>query len=299
MLNLKGIFPPVPTAFTQTGDLFLKKFRENLVYLNGFDLRGCLILGSNGELVMLSEKERLKVFEAARMVIPDDRIMMVGTGCQSTRQTIELTVKAAEIGADIALVLNPYYYKGSMTRQVLVNHYIKVADASPIPVLIYNMPANSGIDMDAETIFQISGHPKIIGIKDSGGNITKMGSIRKMCGKDFQILAGSAGFFLPALTVGAAGGILALSNILPQRCIDLYKLFLDSKIEEAGQLQIDLVSLNDAVTRVWGIPALKEAMDMIGLYGGPVREPLLPIDQGKKDQLRLLLNDFGVFIEPV
>ena len=299
MLSLNGILPPVPTAFDKQGDLFLKKIQDNLIFLNKFDLRGYLILGSNGELVMLSEKERIEVLKTARTVIPEDKVMMAGTGCQSTRQTMDFTCKAAELGADVALVLNPYYYRASMNQNALVNHYMKVADASSIPIVIYNMPANSGIDMDSETIYQISQHPNIIGLKDSGGNVTKIGAIHKMCGKDFQILAGGAGFFLPALTVGATGGILALANILPQLSIDLYSMFLQGEMELAKELQIRLISINTAITKAWGIPALKEAMDMIGLYGGPVREPLLPIEPEKKEHLRQLLDEVGIPRGPV
>jgi len=268
--------------------------RENINSLNAFELAGYLMLGSNGELVMLSEKERIQVLEAARAVIPKEKLFMAGTGCQSTRQTIELTNKAAKVGADVALVLNPSYYKNAMSQAALVNHYKRVADASSIPVMIYNMPANTGIDMDAETVSEISRHPNIIGLKDSGGNVTKLGDIHGMCGDGFRIMAGGAGFFLPALTVGATGGILALANVLPRICIDLYRMFLQGEMEQAKQLQIKLIPLNSALTRKWGIPALKEAMGMIGMYGGPAREPLVPLDRKQKEQLKQLLLATGI-----
>lgn len=294
MLPLNGIIPPVPTPFDQHGDLYLRMIRENINFLNAFELAGYLMLGSNGELVMLSEKERMQVLEAARAVIPEEKIFMAGTGCQSTRQTIELTDKAAEAGADVALVLNPAYYKNAMSQAALVNHFKRVADASSIPVMIYNMPANTGIDMDAEIIHEISRHPNVIGLKDSGGNVTKLGDIHRMCGEDFRIMAGGAGFFLPAMTVGATGGILALANVSPGMCIDLYRMFLQGEMEQARQLQVKLIPLNSAITRKWGIPALKEAMDMLGMYGGPAREPLLPLDQERKDELKELLVEAGI-----
>ncbi len=294
MLPLNGIIPPVPTPFDQHGDLYLRMIRENINFLNAFELAGYLMLGSNGELVMLSEKERMQVLEAARAVIPEEKIFMAGTGCQSTRQTIELTNKAAEAGADIALVLNPAYYKNAMSQAALVNHFKRVADASSIPVMIYNMPANTGIDMDAEIIHEISRHPNVIGLKDSGGNVTKLSDIHRMCGEDFRIMAGGAGFFLPAMTVGATGGILALANVSPGMCIDLYRMFLQGEMEQARQLQVKLIPLNSAITRKWGISALKEAMDMLGMYGGPAREPLLPLDQERKDELKELLVEAGI-----
>jgi len=299
MLPLNGIIPPVPTPFDQHGDLYLRMVRENINSLNAFELAGYLMLGSNGELVMLSEKERIQVLEAARAVIPKEKLFMAGTGCQSTRQTIELTNKAAKVGADVALVLNPSYYKNAMSQAALVNHYKRVADASSIPVMMYNMPANTGIDMDAETVSEISRHPNIIGLKDSGGNVTKIGTLSEICDQDFQILAGGAGFFLPALSVGARGGILALANILPQRCIDLQNLFEMGKSKSAKELQTSLISINNAITRQWGIPALKAAMDMVGLYGGPCREPLLPVDQDQKNKLKQLLVETGILDSPI
>jgi 4-hydroxy-2-oxoglutarate aldolase len=297
MPSLNGIIPPVPTPFDNNGDLYLDMMQKNLNHLNSYQLKGYLFLGSNGELVMLSEKERLKVLESARPWIPEDKIMMAGTGCQSTKQTIDFTNSAAEVGVNIALVLNPSYYKSQMNSNALVNHYMKVADSVTIPVMIYNMPANSGIDMDHETIFSISQHPHIIGLKDSGGDVSKLETIAEKCDKRFQIMAGGAGFFLPALTVGATGGILALANILPQVCIDLQNMFNQGKIEAAKELQTKLISINNAITRKWGIPALKASMDLIGLYGGPVREPLLPIDQEQQHTLKQLLDEMGILRE--
>jgi 4-hydroxy-2-oxoglutarate aldolase len=293
MLSLTGIIPPIPTPFDKTGEFYPQMLQRNLTHLNRYDLKGYLLLGSNGELVMLSEKERSEVLNSARQWIPDNRIFMAGTGCQSTKLTIELTGLAAKAGANVALILNPSYYKSQMTPKVLIDHYNKVADSSPIPIVVYNMPANSGMDMDAETIFQISQHPNIIGLKDSGGNVTKIGSLVEGCGNEFQILAGGAGFFLPALSVGAAGGILALANIMPGACIELHELFKQGKLTAAKELQTRIISLNTAITRKWGIPALKATMDMIGLYGGPVREPLLPVNKEQTDILKDLLIEVG------
>lgn len=290
MIKLNGIFPAVPTPFDTEGNLSTDKLKENFNYWNQFDLRGYLLLGSNGEMVMLSQKERLEVLEAARAVIPGDKIMLAGTGCQSTRETIELTKEAARIGADAALVLNPFYYKNQMTRKALENHYFSVADGSPIPLLIYNMPASTGIDMDADMVVSLSGHQNIIGLKDSGGNLVKTETVMDLAESTLQVMAGSAGFLLPALSAGAAGGILALANIAPQQCINLYKAFCSGEKETSGDPQSKIMELNTAVTRQWGVPALKAAMDFIGLYGGPARKPLMPLSGEAREQLYVLLG---------
>jgi len=285
MIELSGIFPPLPTSFDEDENLAPERIKENIRRLSEYDLSGFLVLGSNGELVNLGDDEVPRVYEAAREAIPETKLMLAGTGAQSTRATISYSKAAAKAGADAVLVLNPSYYRGLMTPDALTAHYHTVADASEIPVLIYNMPANSGLDMDAETILKISDHENIVGLKDSGGNLVKMGSIKRLAKPGFQILAGSAGFLLPALTVGATGGILALANIAPEKCIKVYENFLSGNIEEAQNIQLQLIPINNAVTSKWGVPALKVAMEHIGLYGGPPRKPLLPLKEEIRQQV--------------
>ena len=285
MIKLNGIFPPLPTSFDAHENLATDKIKENIVNLSRYNLAGFLILGSNGELVNLTEKEIQEVYVAAREAIPAHKIMLAGTGAQSTRGTITNTQVAAAAGADAVLVLNPSYYKSLMTQDALVAHYHAIADASTIPVVIYNMPANSGLDMDAETILKISEHENIVGLKDSGGNLAKMGNVKRMAKPDFQILAGSAGFLLPAFTVGAVGGILALANIAPQKCISIYEDYFSGNFEQAQKTQLELIPINAAVTNKWGVPALKTAMDYVGLFGGVARKPLLPLKEEIKKQV--------------
>jgi 4-hydroxy-2-oxoglutarate aldolase len=236
------------------------------------------------------------VFEAARAAISSNKLMLAGTGEQSTRATIAQTKSAADAGADAALVLNPSYYRGLMTRPALVSHYHAVADTSPIPVIIYNMPACSGLDLAAEVIVELSSHPNIIGIKDSGGDITKMGEIVRAAEPDFQVLAGSAGFMLPALSVGAVGAIVALANIAPEPCLALYRAFLDGDPDRAREIQFRIIPLNRAVTSGGGVPALKTAMDSLGLYGGPARQPIQPLGPSEKALLVALLEEHGISI---
>ena len=294
MLQLGGLFPPIPTPFTTEGDLALSSLLENLAYWNQFDLRGFVVLGSNGEFVLLSEQEKLKVLKTARTATPPDKLLIAGTGCEGTRETVELTKKAAKSGADAVLVHTPSYYKGQMTPGAHTRHYHTVADTSPIPVIIYNMPACTGIDLAAETVAAMAEHPNIIGLKDSGGNVVKMGEIRRMSNPDFQLLAGSASFLLPALSVGAVGGILALANIAPAQCLAIYQHFWGGEWGRAREIQVRMIPINMAVTRDWGVPALKAAMDMLGLHGGSVRPPLLPLPEESRRELRTTLVRSGI-----
>jgi len=294
VFSLEGIFPPIPTPFNSEGEVALNAIKDNLKYLNQFDLRGIVVLGSNGEFVLLKEEEKLEVLKTARESIPSDRLLIAGVGCQSTDQTIELSRKAANVGADAALVITPSYYRSRMTSEAMSRHYRSIAESSPIPVIIYNMPACTGIDIDADTIAVISKHPNIAGIKDSSGNIIKMGDLRRLTDIHFQILAGSASFFLPALSVGAVGGVMALANIAPGQCLALHNHFLRGEWEQARDLQIRLIPVNTAITRGWGVPALKAAMDVLGLYGGPVRPPLMPLNKEIRDRVEAILREGGI-----
>ncbi len=294
MISFKGIFPPLPTSFDEKENLAPRKIRDNIAALSSHPLAGFLVLGSNGELVMLSEEEKLKTYHAAREAIPAEKIMLAGTGGQSTRETIRLTREAARAGADAALVLHPFYYKGLMNKKALVNYYHAVAESSEIPVLIYNMPANSGMDLGAEMILEIASHPNIAGLKDSGGNLAKMSEVTGQAKPGFQVLAGSAGFLLPALSSGAIGGILALANIAPEACTGIYNYFRQGAMDKALKLQQQMIRPNTAVTRQWGVPALKAAMDHLGLYGGPARHPILSLDPDTKNKLIEIIQQAGI-----
>ena len=290
MLSLKGIFPPLPTAFDKDENLAPAQMQENIRKLSHYGLSGFLVLGSNGELVMLNRKEQETVFQACREAIAPGKLMLAGTGGESTRETIEQTRLAARAGADAALVLNPFYYKGQMSPMALQAHFWAVAEAAKIPVIVYNMPSNTGLDMDADTIFSIAEHPNIIGVKDSGGNVVKLGELVAGAKPGFQVLAGSAGFLLPALSMGATGGILALANIAPAQCLEIFQAFHEGDTVRARDMQHRMIAINAAVTRRWGVPALKAAMDHLGLYGGPARRPLQPLEEQVHTQLITLLQ---------
>jgi 4-hydroxy-2-oxoglutarate aldolase len=258
---------------------------------NIHDLAGYVVLGSNGEAVYLNQQEKVHVLETAREVIPPEKVMLAGTGCESTRDTIALTRQAAQAGANAALVVTPHYYGGKMTPASLVQHYQVLADLAPIPVVIYNVPKFTHVDLTAETIAQIAQHPNVIGIKDSGGNIAKLADVVRMTSSDFQVLAGSAGFFFAGLTLGAVGGVLALANIAPRTCVEIYEQSLAGEWQEAAELQRRMVPVNAAVTSRFGIAGLKAALDMLGYYGGPVRAPLSNLTATERQTLRAILEE--------
>lgn len=278
-LDLTGIYPPIPTPFNTDESIAWDKLKENMKKWNEFPLRGFLVQGSNGEFCYLTEEERIEMIKVVKSLSPD-KLVLAGSGCESTAATIRVTNKMAEVGADAAVVVTPCYYKGKMTMSALEDHFTRVADASSLPVILYSVPANTSIDIPVELVRRLARHPNIIGIKDSGGDVSKMGSMVHVTkGENFQILAGSASYLLSALAVGASGGVCGLANVLPKEVCELQTLFDEAKMEEAKSLQHRLIAPNAAVTSVHGPPGLKTSLEWFGFYGGPCRRPLQPLTE--------------------
>lgn len=291
-LSIGGIYPPVPTFFDEREDLDLATLREHLRRLKAAGIANIVALGSNGEAMHLSPDERRQVIATVREVMDTDSQVLAGVGENSTRATLALARLAAEAGADVALVLPPHHYRSRMDGVALRAHYLSVADGSPLPVMIYNMPANAaGIDLDAETVIALSAHPNIIGLKDSSGNVAKMAQVVAEAREGFAVLAGSAGFLVPALAIGARGAIAALANIAPRECLRILDLWQEGKLEDARALQARLIPVNTAVTSGYGVAGLKAALEFVAHYGGAPRRPLAPLNEGERVRLRGLLAE--------
>ena len=297
-LLANGIYPPLPTFFDANDELDIPTLQRHMRRLVDSGIAGYVLMGSNGEAVHLTSDERARLIQAAREVIgyePQSLPLIAGCGESSTHGTIANCRSAAKYGADIALVLPPFYYRSSMTTQALIAHYRAVADASPIPLLIYNMPANTaGLDLDAKTICVLAEHTNIVGVKDSAGNIAKLAQIVADTPETFKVLAGSAGYLLPALVVGATGAISALANVFPQEVCDVQALFDAGQLADARTLQARLIPANNAVTTLYSVPGLKAALELTAGYGGLPRMPLLPLTAQERetlsDMLRIVRN---------
>jgi 4-hydroxy-2-oxoglutarate aldolase len=293
-ISLRGSFPPIPTPFDARGEVDYGALIANLERWNGYGLAGYVIAGSNGEAAFLTEAEKRCVWETVRQAIPAGKLLIAGTGCESTRQTVALTRVAAEAGADAALVVTPHYYGQMVSSQALLDHYQAVADASPIPVILYTVPKFTHVDLDAATIARASLHSNIVGVKDSSGNLIKLADTVGLTGPDFQVLAGSGGFFLAGLAVGAVGCVPALGNVAPQEVVDIQHLFEARRMDDAAELQRRMVPVNTAVTARFGVPGLKAALDMLGYYGGPVRAPLVDLSESDRRILQDVLVEGGL-----
>ncbi|HVB25992.1 MAG TPA: dihydrodipicolinate synthase family protein [Ktedonobacteraceae bacterium] len=288
---LGGIYPPLPTFFDGQEELDLATLQRHIQRIEDSGIAGYVLMGSNGEAVHLSSDERQRVIETARQTAGESAQILAGCGEQSTLATIANCQQAAQSGADFALVLPPFYYRGRMNSAALLAHYRKVADQSPIPVVIYNMPANTaGLDIDANTIIALAEHPNIIGVKDSAGDMAKLAQIVSNVSTHFRVFAGSAGYLLPALSVGAVGAVAALANIFPQEVCRLLELFHAGQTAEARILQARIAPANTAVTTTYSVPGLKAALELTHGYGGRPRSPLLPLTEQERATLVQILK---------
>ncbi len=288
-LSLNGVFPPILTPFEENGDIAHDKMAANIEKWNRYPLKGMVIFGSNGEYPYLTSDEKLEVMHTVAASAREDMVLIAGTGCESTRETIDMTNKAAGKGAHAALLLTPSYYTGAMTHNALASHFKTVADAADIPVLIYNVPKYTGINTSVDLIAEVSAHPNIVGLKDSTGNVAQLAEVLNRVSPDFQTLVGTAGALMGALSLGCVGGILALANIAPEECLTLTDLVKKGEIDAAARLQRRLAPVNTAITATYGVAGLKAAMDMLGFNGGMPRLPMQPAGDEVKQKIRKIL----------
>lgn len=286
---LRGIFPPLATPFRADGALDLRGFESNLDAYAAHDLGGYLVLGSNGESPYLEEDEKLTLVRAARKGA-GRKPLLVGTGQESTRATIAFTRKCAELGADAALVLTPHYYKSQMTVDALRRHFEAVADASPVPVLLYSVPAFTGLTFQPALAAALAGHPRVAGMKESSGDLSLLGRIIAAVPAGFEVACGSAPVLYPALCIGANAGVVAVSCCAPAVAVGLYRAFTQGDHAGARRLQDVVTPLGLAITVTYGVAGLKAAIDLAGLRGGHVRAPLLPLPDAARAEVAALLG---------
>jgi 4-hydroxy-2-oxoglutarate aldolase len=292
-LNLRGVFPPIATPFIN-GKVAYDKLASNVEKWSLTGLKGLVVLGSNGEYVYLSEEEKRTVVDSVVQSATKEMLIIAGTGCESTGETLRLTEDCARLGAHAALVVTPHYYAGRMDEAALMKHFSELADHSPIPILLYNVPKFTHINMAAEFVARLSEHPNIVGLKDSSGNVIQLQEILNGVAKDFSVLVGTAGVLFSGLTIGCVGAISALANVAPEACLKIFDQVKAGDLEAARKLQLKMIPVNQAVTAVYGVPGLKVAMDMLGYFGGDPRLPLQPASEKEKSEIEAILKKAGL-----
>jgi 4-hydroxy-2-oxoglutarate aldolase len=285
-MNLSGVFPPVTTPFDDRGRVDTRALAANLARYEAHGAAGYLLLGSTGEAAYLDEEEKLEVLRAARRAVPAGRILMAGVGLESTAATSRLAALAADCGADLALVITPFYFRSGMSEEALRRHFEAVAEASPIPILLYNVPKFTGLVLPVSVAEALAKHPNVAGLKDSSGDLEKMREVLDRVPASFRVLCGSVSVFAPALALGAVGGVLAAADVIPEPLVALYRAHVNGDAGRAKALQASVTETGRRIVDAAGVPGIKAAMDVRGLSGGSPRPPLLPASADERESIR-------------
>jgi 4-hydroxy-2-oxoglutarate aldolase len=294
----QGVFPALVTPFNADESVALSAIRENIRLYNQTKIAGYVVLGSTGESVMLARDEADSILVTVKEVAAPEKILIAGTGAESTAETIARTKRAAGLGYQLALVKTPYYYKPVYRAEHYIRHYRAVADASPIPILLYSVPQFTGITLETPEILALATHPNIMGIKDSSGNIQRVAEIVAGAPADFTVLTGGAAVIYPAAVVGGRGAILALAAALPEKCAAVFELAQSGRHDEARKLQLIVAAASKLIVSENGIPGVKFAMNLRGYHAGVPRLPLLPPTEEKKQAIAALISQFHPVAAP-
>ena len=290
-MKLHGIFAPLTTPFESDGSVSLPHLRENIKRYNQTGLAGYAINGSTSESVLLRWDEVYRIWETAREEAAPNKILIAGSGAESTAETIEHTNRAASIGYAVALVRTPSFYKPAISEDALAEHYLRVADAARIPIMVYSVPVFTHVTVEAPLIRRVSKHPNVVGMKDSSGDVQGVADIIAAAPKEFQTLAGSASTLYESLEKGAVGAILALACAFPELCVEIYEASRAGESAKAHSLAQQLIAPAKMLGPQYGIAGLKYALDRLGYFGGPARPPLLPVDEAARREIEDLLSN--------
>lgn len=292
--SIKGMYGPVITTFDRRGELDLDAFGANLKAHIAAGLDGVVVAGSTGEAALLEESERLRLVEMARSVVPASRQLIVGTGAESTKACVRRCREAAERGANACLVVAPHYYSNAMSVTALKAHYERVADESPIPILLYNIPKYMHFRLEPELVAKLADHDNIVGLKDSSGDLDTLARYLLAQTPHFGVLTGHAGTWLKAIHMGVVGGIMAVALFAPELTLEVARLGAAKREPEASEAQRRLTPLASEIVARMGVPGVKVAMQTVGLHGGPVRLPLLDLSASDTTMVAELLRESSV-----
>jgi 4-hydroxy-2-oxoglutarate aldolase len=289
-MKLNGIFTALTTPFDSDGAVAADRIRENIAKYNRIALAGYVAVGSTGESVLLSRAEVEQVFAAVRDAAAPGRLVIAGVGSESTPETISRSAVAAKLGYDCVLVKTPSFYKSALSPDALAEHYQRVADASKLPVVLYSIPQFTGVTLEADLVARLAEHPNIVGIKESSGNVQRVGEIIAAVPDGFQVVVGSADTLYASLMLGAVGGILALADCLPELCVELCRAVAADQTANSRELNRRILPASKKIVRQMGIAGVKCAMDYRGYYGGPVRGPLMPLNEAQTRGVEAVVN---------
>ncbi len=282
-----GIIPPHITPFTRNGDIDEEALRKDVNFWINAGVHGLATCASNGEVVYMSTEERRTVL---RIVLDqaNSRVPVIaGTGAPSTRDAIAQTRMAKDLGVDAALIVTPYFLPPK--QEEILEYYCNILESVDLPVILYNVPKFTSVNMEPWVVAKLSEYSNVVGVKDSSGDMRQMQSLLRLANDRFSVLSGAGNLVFPNLASGGQGGIVAVANVVPSECVQIYEKSVAGDLEAAAKTQSEIVVLNDFLTKQHGVPAIKAALSLIGQEGGYPRKPLLPINEKVKEDLKKIL----------
>jgi len=283
---------PVTTPFdVVTGDIAPVSWRGNLRRWMEHPLAGAVLFGSTGEGVLLDEDEKVRLLGFARDVVPPDRLLIAGTDGESTRAIIRQAKRLAEAGADALLVHVPPYFSGALAPAAIRDYYLAVADAAPVPIVLYHIPKYSKAVFEPGLVAELARHPHIAGIKDSSGDMKRFAEYVDACGENCSPLVGNGAQFYTALELGAAGGIIALGLLAPAECAAIYRHYTAGESRRAGEIQERIAAVHKEIVAQYGAPGVKAALELLGYDGGPPRPPLVGLGEKQRRELARVMQE--------
>ena len=292
--KLSGVFTPNATPFLNE-EVAYDKITENIERYNQTKLRGYMPLGSNGEFRSLTDEESIKIIDVYQKYMIPEKTLIAGVMRESAKATIEFIKKIADKGVDFATILLPHYFVTSMTDEALIKYYTTIADQSPVPIMMYNAPKfAANLVFSTNLVSALAEHPNIVGMKDTSKEDISIYVNAVPKGANFYVLAGTINKLYAGLKVGAIGGVVSMSDYLPDMCCKLQELFELGKIKEAEKLDVYVRELSSNAAGKYGVAGVKAAMDLLGYFGGDPRIPLLPLNNEQKAELKAVLEKEGL-----
>ncbi|MCJ7610396.1 4-hydroxy-tetrahydrodipicolinate synthase [Candidatus Bathyarchaeota archaeon] len=288
MFKPRGIIPPHITPFTKNGDIDEKALRENVDFWLAAGVHGLATCASNGEAAYMSIEERLRVISIVMDQSNGKVPIIAGTGAPGTREAIAQTKAVRDLGVDAALVVTPYFL--SPKQEEILQYYEDIVEAVDLPIILYNVPKFTAVNMEPWVVSRLAEHENVVGVKDSSGDMKQMQSLLNLVGEKISVLSGVGNLIFPNLASGGQGGIVAVANVVPSKCVEIYKCMLSTDFKTANRNQGQIVDLNDFLTRQYGVPAIKAALNLLGHPGGYPRRPLLPLSEKKTQELNNILE---------
>jgi 4-hydroxy-tetrahydrodipicolinate synthase len=285
---IKGVLPALITPFTKDNEFDEEGLRQNIEFLIEGGVSGIVPCGTTGESATLSMSEHEHVIETAIecSTVP----VVAGTGSNNTIEALELTKSAEDAGADAALLITPYYNKPN--DRGMIAHFRAISHAVDLPIILYNVPSRTGINLKAEVVAELSQESNIIGIKEASGNLEQVTRIIELTqDENFVIFSGDDALTLPIMAIGGVGVISVVANVAPSLVVSMVKAFQKGEMKEARDLHIELAPLIRAVFLETNPIPIKKAVELIGLPAGALRLPLAPISTDNEKKLRTALND--------